>query len=165
MTHESASATLSGHFDIHVDSNHTWDEPVRTVQIAVYELNIDADGNVSTDTLVPLVSVEFHNAEAKCEDIWFDAEDRDNIDKLPDRWQVAVYKAIDTARGLQTKPAKDWTYGAGQTVFLPEYKFPADVEYVTTDGRYVVNMANSGTLDVFAEDEIEPYDYDRWNRD
>lgn len=158
-------ATLSGHYDVHVDSNHTWDEPVRTVQIGVYELNVDDEGNVSTDMLTPLVSVEFHNAEAKCEDIWLNAENIDEVEKFPERWQVAIYKAIDSARALQTKPAKDWTYGAGQTVFLTEYRFPADVEYVTTDGRYVVNMANSGVMDIFTEDEIEPYDAERWHRD
>jgi hypothetical protein len=159
-----SSATLFGHYDVQVDSNHQWGESVRNVEISVYELNIDADGNVSTDTLSSLVHVEIHNAEIKCEDTWLSSENEDEIDKFPVRWQTAIRKAIETARAIQTKPATEWTYGVGDTVFLSEYRFPADVEYVTTDGRYVVNMANSGVLDIFTEDEVETYTAERWHR-
>lgn len=165
MTHESSSATLYNFFDIQVDSNHQWDQPVRNVEISVHSVSIDADGNVSTDTLTSLAHVEIHNSEAKCEDTWFSSEEADAVAALPERWQFAVRKAVELARAVQVSPDKPFRYGRGETVFLPEYKFPADVEYVTTDGRYVVNMANSGELDIFAEDEIEPYEAERWYND
>lgn len=165
MTHESSSATLLNFFDIQVDSNHQWGEPVRNVEISVYEVVIDAEGEISTDTLTSLVHMEIHNAEVKCEDTWISSEDPVELAKLPERWQIAVRKAIETAQALQDKPSDPILYGRDQTVFVPEYKFPADVQFLTTDGRYVLELANSGVLDIFAQDEIEPYDTDRWNRD
>jgi hypothetical protein len=158
-----SSATLLNSFDIQIDSNHTWGEPVRTVDISVYELIIDEFGNTSTDTLTPLAHVEIHNAEAKCEDTWLSSEDTGDIAKLPERWQVAVRQAVELAAAIQTKPSEPFRYEVGDTVFLTEHRFPADVEYYTTEGYYVVNMANSGERGTFTEAEIEPYDFDRWN--
>lgn len=163
MTHESSSATLLNTFDVQVDSNHQWGEAVRNVEISVYPLSIDADGEVSTDTMDLLAHVEIHNAEAKCEDTWFSSDDADAVAALPERWKVAVGKALEIALALQTVPSEPFRYGIGDTVFLTEYRFPADVECYTTDGRYVLELANTGVRDIFAADEIEPYDSDRWN--
>lgn len=54
-------------------------------------------------------------------------------------------------------------YAIGETVFITEHRFPGDVEAYTTNGGYIVNMANSGELGEFAPDELEDYDNERWN--
>ena len=154
-------ATLHNHFDIQVDSNHTWDEPNRTVQIEVFPLGITAEGLNETDGITTLAFVEIPNGTDVCEDMWYDSTDTEALPKLPQTWQDAVRSAVETAKETQG-PLGPMRYAYGQTVFLTEHRFPGDVEDFTTDGRYVVEMANSGIRDVFTEAEMEPYDANRW---
>ena len=156
-------ATLHNNFDIQVDSNHTWDEPNRTVQISVYSMGIDAEGYNVTETMESLAEVEIPNTVDKCEDMWYGSTDTEGLSKLPQAWQDAVRSAVETAAKVQGPLKHTMRYGYGDTVFLTEHRFPGDVEDFTTDGRYVVEMANSGVRDVFTESELEDYDSDRWN--
>lgn len=57
----------------------------------------------------------------------------------------------------------DLPYRVGQTVFLTEFRFPADVLAITDKGQYILEMANSGVADIFDADELEPYDAERWH--
>lgn len=157
-----ASAILRNSFDVQVDSNHRWSED-RVLEVTVYPLSIDADGEISTDTFTTLAHIEIPNQENLCEDTWISSENVTELENLPERWQDAVRKALELADAAQATTDKPMRYEAGQTVFLTEYRFPGDVENITTDGRYVIQMANSGVIDIFEEDELEPYDYDRWN--
>lgn len=155
---------ILGQFDTQIDSNHRWDED-RVTEIDVYPMSLTNEGFHETDTISnALARREVPNAET-CADMWYGNIDMDDeaLKALPADVLKAFKEAIAEATANQKKFEGEFKYGIGDTVFIPEHRFPGDVEAYTTNGGYIVNMANSGELAEFAEDELEDYDSERWN--
>jgi hypothetical protein len=152
---------ILGEFDVQIDGNHQYDEGI--TEIDVYPVSIDADGNRTTDTLTTLASTEIPS-NGYADDKWYDVPSAfTELRELPSHIVEPAGMAIAVAMNLQMQSAKTThKYHIGDTVFIPEYKFPGDVRHLTVDGGYIIEMANSGELDEFAEDELEDYDAARW---
>lgn len=153
---------ILGEFDVQIDGNHQYEEGI--TEIDVYPVSIDGDGYRTTDTTETLSSTEIPS-NGYTNDKWYDVPSAfDEIRELPEHVVKATEMAVAVAISLQMESAvKTHKYHIGDTVFIPEYKFPGEVQHLTVDGGYILEMANSGELDEFAEDELEDYDSERWN--
>ncbi|QFG12774.1 hypothetical protein PBI_MIMI_300 [Arthrobacter phage Mimi] len=160
---EDTMSHILGEFDVQIDGNHRYEDSV--TQIDVYPVYIDTLGKRSTDTTKTLASTEIPS-EGYADDCWYDVPSAfDEIRKLPHHVVEATGMAIAVAMNLQMETAKkDHKYHIGDTVFLPEYKFPGDVRHLTVDGGYIIDMANTGELAEFSESELEDYDQELWHR-
>lgn len=149
---------ILGQFDTQVDGNHRWDTD-RIVEIDVHPVSLDKDGNYVTDLSTTLAHVEVPG-EGYSDDMWYGVE-REAIEALPEHLRQPYANAIVTAVAKQG-PRTTAGRSVGDTVFITEHRFPGEIEGVTVNGCYIVNMANSGELDEFRADELEDYDADRW---
>lgn len=164
MTDFIYGSPIQGQFDTQIDSNHRWDED-RVTEIDVYPMSLTNEGFHETDMVAePLASRRVPNAET-CEDMWYGNTDMEDeaIKALPENILKAFKEAIAEATENQTKFEGGFKYEIGDTVFITEHRFPADVEAYTVNGGYIVNMANSGELAEFAPHQLEDYDNERWN--
>lgn len=155
---------ILGEFDVQIDGNHQYEEGI--TEIDVYPVSIDSEGIRNTDTLTILVSVHVPSV-GYSDDCWYDIPSAmEDVRKLPDNIVKATQNAIAEALGKQlgTAVQNTYKYHVGDTVFIPEYKFPGEVEHLTVDGGYILNLANSGERAEFAESELEDYDPELWNR-
>jgi hypothetical protein len=155
-------AHILGEYDVQVDGNHQYEEGI--TEIDVYPVSIDANGHRTTDTLTTLASTEIAS-NGYSDDQWFDVPSMfTQLRELPSHIVEPAGMAIAVAMNLQMQSAKTThKYHIGDTVFLPEYKFPGDVRHLTVDGGYIIEMANSGELAEFAESELEDYKQELWH--
>lgn len=159
---------IAGQFDVQVDGNHRWDED-RICEIDVYPVSLTNEGFHTTDTMVVLASREVPTGEY-ADDMWYGATDAveastaDLPELLPENIRAAFKEALVEAVAAQKLFDGTFRYAVGTTVFIPEHRFPGEVEAHTLNGGYIVNMANSGELAEFAPDELEDYDFEKWNR-
>lgn len=156
---------ILGQFDVQVDSNNRYDTD-RITEIDVYGLSLTNEGDHTTDTLSDaLARREVPNLTGDCDDMWYGTEnmEAEAIQDLPESVRTAFKEAVAEATAKQTTTA-EFKYAVGDTVFITEHRFPADVEAHTVNGGYIVDMANTGELAEFAPDELEDYDRERWNR-
>jgi hypothetical protein len=154
---------IIGFFDVQVDSNHRWDED-RMLEVDVYPVSLSADGTHETDGLTTLAHVEVPAGDF-CEDTWLGSTATDEeLSEFPEQVRAAFKQAVAEATAKQVGFNGEFKYALGDTVFITEHRFPGEVEGQTVNGGYIVNMAGSGELDEFAEDELEDYDQERWHR-
>ena len=153
---------IAGQFDVQVDGNHRWDED-RICEIDVYPMSLTNEGFHETDTMADaLASREVPTGEYS-DDKWYGNTYEDDYAELPHHIRSAFKEAVAEAVKAQKLFTGTFKYAVGDTVFIPEHRFPGEVEALTVNGGYIVNMANSGELAEFAPDELEDYDNDRWN--
>lgn len=154
---------ILGEFDVQIDGNHQYEEGV--TEIDVYPVTIDSEGKRSTDTLKTLASTEIAS-NGYGDDCWYDVPSAfEEIRKLPKHVVEATEMAVAVAMGLQMETAvKTHKYHIGDTVFITEHRFPGDVRHLTVDGGYIIEMANSGELAEFSENELEDYNQELWHR-
>jgi hypothetical protein len=155
---------ILGEFDVQIDGNHKFEEGI--TQICVYPVSTDGEGFRETDTLESLVSVEVPS-EGYSDDCWYDVPSAmDEVRKLPEHIVKATQNAVADALGKQlgTAITHNFKYHVGDTVFITEHRFPGEVQHLTVDGGYIIDMANSGELAEFAESDLEDYDQERWHR-
>jgi hypothetical protein len=156
---------ILGEFDVQIDGNHQYEEGI--TEIDVYPVEINAEGLRHTVTMdKPLASTEIPS-EGYSDDCWYDIPSTmDQVRKLPDNIVKATQNAVAEALGKQLATAvrNDFKYHIGDTVFITEHRFPGEVEHLTVDGGYIVNMANSGERAEFAESELEDYNQELWHR-
>lgn len=160
---------IAGQFDVQVDGNNHWEDTM-ICEIDVYPVSLTNEGYHSTDTVSdPLASRRVPTGEYS-DDMWYGATDAveastaDLPETLPENVRAAFKEALVEAVAAQKLFTGTFRYGLGTTVFIPEHRFPGEVEAHTVNGGYIVNMANSGELAEFAPDELEDYDDDLWNR-
>lgn len=152
---------IVGQFDVQVDSNHRW-ETDKVCEIDVYPMSLDADGNFVTDMQNTLAHVEVP-AGNHCDDMWYGSHD-DAVKTLPEHLRQPFKEAVALADAKQETMRRTTAPRAvGETVFITEHRFPGDIEAVTMNGCYIVNMANSGEVAEFRPDELEDYDAERWH--
>jgi hypothetical protein len=156
------SATFLNRFDVQVDSNHRWDTD-RILEVDVYTISVDTDGEISTDSLNPVVSVKIP-AQDFCDDRWIDSTEEHEVKALPNHARAAFDAAVMLAKVLQEQPATPFKWPVGATLFATYNRYPVEVIAHATDGSYIVDEANSGVIGVYAESLLEDYDRERWER-
>jgi hypothetical protein len=155
-----APATFLGRFDVQVDSNHRWDTD-RILEIDVYTISVNADGEIQTDSLNPVLSVNIPAGDW-CEDVWIDSNDTERISELPANVRSAYNGAVTLAKSLQNRPDAPYKWEVGTVLFATYNRYPVEVIAHATDGSYIVEEANSGVIGVYMEHLLEDYDRERW---
>lgn len=149
-------------FDVNVDGNNRWDTD-RIVEVDVYPISLDSEGNHSTDTTEPLASVRVPG-EGYSDDTWITVPGGwDDIRKLPENIQRAVTLAVGEALAKHLETKRTQKYSKFDTVFITDHRFPGNVVAHTLNGGYIIDMADSGELGEFGPDELEDYDQERWH--
>jgi hypothetical protein len=156
---------IKAEFDVQVDGNNRWDED-RICEIDVYPVSLNLDGFHETDTTEPLASVRVPTGDYS-DDAWFmlpGAWDqlRAMPKPLPENIIKGIEEAMAEALAAHLKIERTQRFDRGATVFITEHIMPGTVEAHTVNGGYIVNMADSGELDEFSEEELEAYDRERW---
>jgi hypothetical protein len=156
-----ARSHILGEFDVQIDGNHQYEEGI--TEIDVYPVFIDGDGHRSTDTSITLASTEIAS-NGYADDKWYDVPSTlDEIRALPKHVVEATEMAIAVAMSLQLESATKPARSIGDTVFLPEYKYPGTIDHLTVDGGYIIDMASTGELAEFGEEEVEDYKPELWH--
>jgi hypothetical protein len=158
---------IAGEFDVQVDGNNHWDD-TKVCEIDVYPVSLSNEGFHETDTMEPLASREVPTGEYSDDGWYMLPSSWDALKAMPKPLPENILKAVEQAVAEATAKQKLFTgkfrYAVGDTIFIPEHRFPGEIEAHTVNGGYIVEMANSGELAEFAPDELEDYDDDLWNR-
>lgn len=160
---------IAGQFDVQVDGNNRWDTD-KVCEIDVYPMSLTNEGFYLTDTVVYALASRRVPTGEYSDDCWHMLPSawgalKEMPKPLPENILKAVAEAVAEATAGQTVFGGEFKYAVGDTVFIPEHRFPGDIEAHTVNGGYIVNMANSGERGEFAPSELEDYDQERWHRD
>lgn len=150
---------IRGEFDVQVDGNHRYDEGV--TEIDAYAQIENAEGKRETITDKHYVSIRLPS-RGYADDVWYDSG-AEGAAGLPAHVRLAFEASVTLAKVIQDLEEGHPVWYPGDTVFLTGARMPGQVDAVTLDGRYVIDMGDTGVRDIFRADQLEPYKAELWN--